>query len=87
VIQVADPLEAKPRLKGDLQLIDCESGEVREITVSPGLLEAYTREHEKYCTELADYCAAKQVGFFRADTQVPFDDLVLRIFRKGGFLR
>ena len=86
-IQVVDPAEMRPRLKGDLQLIDCETGEIREITVSQGLLAAYIREHERYCQELAEFCTAKQVPLFRAETSVPFDELILRIFRKGGFLR
>jgi uncharacterized protein (DUF58 family) len=86
-LQIVDPREMRPRLKGDLQLIDCETGEVREVTVSPKVLEAYTREHERFCQDLSEYCTAKQVDLFRAETTVPFDDLVLRIFRKGGFLR
>jgi uncharacterized protein (DUF58 family) len=86
-IQLHDPAEARPRIKGDLQLIDCETGEVREVTVSAGLLEAYAREHERYLKELADHCTTKQVPHFLADTSVPFDELVLKIFRRGGFLR
>jgi uncharacterized protein (DUF58 family) len=86
-IQVLDPAESRPSLKGDLQLIDCETGELRDVTVSQRLLQAYIKEHERYCAELAEYCTSKQVPFFRTDTSVPFDDLVLQIFRKGGFLR
>jgi uncharacterized protein (DUF58 family) len=86
-IQIVDPGEVRPRLKGDLQLIDCETGEVREITISASLLDAYAREHERYCQELNEYCTSKQVPLFRADTSLPFDELVLKIFRKGGFLR
>lgn len=86
-IQVVDPREVRPQLKGDLQLIDCETGEIREVTVSQSLLEAYVREHERFCKELEEHCTAKQIDLFRAETTVPFDDLILKIFRKGGFLR
>ncbi|MCC6749807.1 MAG: DUF58 domain-containing protein [Deltaproteobacteria bacterium] len=87
VIHLHDPREARPSLVGDLQLIDCETGEVRELTVSPRLLKAYAAEYERYCAELQEHCTKKQIPFFRADTQLPFDDLVLRIFRRGGFLK
>ena len=87
VLQVYDPKEAAPNLHGDLALVDCETGELREVTVSKALLEAYTREHERYCKELEDFCTARAVPFFRTHTGIPFDDLVLRIFRVGGFLR
>ncbi len=87
VLQVYDQREAAPNLAGDLALVDCETGELREVTVSKALLEAYTREHEKYCKELEDFCTARAVPFFRTHTALPFDELVLRIFRSGGFLR
>jgi uncharacterized protein (DUF58 family) len=87
VLQVYDQREAAPNLAGDLALVDCETGELREVTVSKSLLEAYTREHERYCKELESFCTARAVPFFRTHTGVPFDELVLRIFRAGGFLR
>ncbi|MEZ4400525.1 MAG: DUF58 domain-containing protein [Kofleriaceae bacterium] len=87
VLQVYDQKEAAPNLHGDLALVDCETGELREVTVSKALLDAYTREHEKYCKELEDFCTARAVPFFRTHTGIPFDELVLRIFRSGGFLR
>jgi uncharacterized protein (DUF58 family) len=87
VLQVYDQREASPTLHGDLTLVDCETGELKEVTVSRSLLEAYKLEHEKYCAELNQFCTARAIPYFRTHTQVPFDELVLRIFRKGGFLR
>ena len=52
VLQVVDQREATPKLHGDVALFDCETGDTKEVTVSKSLLEAYEREHEKYCKEL-----------------------------------
>src|SRR5690606_35676504 len=87
VLQVFDRKEAYPALHGDLTLIDCETGEAKEVTISRALLEAYTREHERFCDELNGYCTARAFPYFRTHTRVPFDELVLKIFRQGGFLR
>ena len=87
VLQVYDRREAEPQLHGDLALVDCETGDTREVTVSRSLLEAYQREHEKYCQELEAYCTKYAMPFFRTHTSIPFDELVLKIFRSGGFLR
>ncbi len=87
VMQVYDQREANPLLHGDLTLIDCETGEAKDVTISRSLLEAYRREHDRYMGELADFCTARAIPYFRTDTRVPFDELVLRIFRSGGFLR
>ena len=87
VLQVYDLREASPKLHGDLALVDCETGDTREVTVSRSLLEAYQREHERYCKELEAYCTKYAMAFFRTHTAIPFDQLVLKIFRSGGFLR
>jgi uncharacterized protein (DUF58 family) len=87
VIQVFDEKEANPPLHGDLTLVDCETGEPREVTISASLLAAYRKEHEKYCRDLEQYCTARAIPYFRTTTAVPFDDLVLTIFRRGGFLK
>jgi uncharacterized protein (DUF58 family) len=87
VLQCYDLREASPKLHGDLALVDCETGDIKEVTVSKSLLEAYEREHEKYCKELETYCTKYALPFFRTHTAIPFDELVLKIFRAGGFLR
>jgi len=87
VLQVYDQREANPQLHGDLALVDCETGDTREVTVSRALLEAYQREHERYCKELEAYCTRYAMAFFRTHTAIAFDQLVLKIFRSGGFLR
>jgi uncharacterized protein (DUF58 family) len=87
VLQVYDQREASPELHGDLTLVDCETGDAREVTVSKSLLEAYRREHDRYCAELEQFCTARATPFFRTHTGIPFDELVLKIFRAGGFLR
>jgi uncharacterized protein (DUF58 family) len=87
VLQCYDVREASPKLHGDLALVDCETGDTREVTVSKSLLEAYEREHEAYCKELEAYCTKYAMPFFRTHTSIPFDELVLKIFRSGGFLR
>jgi len=87
VLQVYDHREAEPQLHGDLALVDCETGDTREVTVSRALLEQYTKAHEAYCQELEAYCTKYAMPFFRTVTSIPFDELVLKIFRSGGFLR
>jgi len=37
--------------------------------------------------EVQRFCTSKQVAYFRADVNTPFDELILRVFRRGGFLR
>ncbi len=87
IIQVYDKHEARPDLMGDLHLIDCETGEERQVTVSPGLLRKYAAEHRRYRKELTEFCTSAAMPFFSTHTELPFQELVLQIFRMGGFVK
>jgi len=87
VLHVVDQNEAKPELKGDVRLYDCETGEEREVTVTDSLLEDMARAFSDYQKNIERFCTSRQVPYFAADIGIPFDELVLRVFRRGGFLR
>jgi uncharacterized protein (DUF58 family) len=89
-LQVVDPGEADPRatgLRGDVSLVDCEGTLARDVTLSPRVLQAYAEAHERFCQHLEARCRSRGIPYFRATTDVEFDDLVLRVFRLGGVLR
>jgi len=87
VLHLVDTHDARPDLKGDVRVYDCETGEEREVTVTAKVLEQYGRAYEQYLEEVQRFCTSRQVSYFRADTTIPFDELILRVFRRGGFLR
>ncbi len=87
VIHLIDPGEARPDLKGDVRIYDCETGEEREVTVTQKLLERMERAWNEYLVDVERFCTTRQVPYFKADVNTPFDELVLSVFRRGGFLR
>jgi uncharacterized protein (DUF58 family) len=87
VIQITDEAELDPELSGDIQILDCETGAAHDVTVTPELLARYRRAHVEFCGRIRDFCRARHVPYFLAPVQVPFDELVLRIFREGGLVR
>lgn len=87
VLHLVDPADGKPSLRGDVRIYDCETGDERDVTVTAKTLERYGAAYEAYLGEVSRYCTSRQVSYFRADVNVPFDELILRVFRRGGFLR
>ena len=87
VVHVVDPADAHPKLQGDVLVYDCETGDEREVTVTSAVLERYAKAYEGYLADVERFAATKQVPYVRADVTVPFDEMVLRVFRRGGFLR
>jgi uncharacterized protein (DUF58 family) len=87
VIHLFDDDEMNPSLRGDLSMVDCETGDVREITITPRILKRYKELHDQFCERLEGFCKKRSVSYFRTPIQVPYDEVVLRIFRSGGFLK
>jgi uncharacterized protein (DUF58 family) len=87
VVELVDPAEARPALKGDVRIYDCETGEERELTITDTMLDKMQQAALDYRSNIERFCAQKQVPYFPADVNTPFDELVLRVFRRGGFLR
>jgi uncharacterized protein (DUF58 family) len=87
VVHVVDPAEARPKLHGDVLVYDCETGDEREVTVTAKVLERFAQAHAQYLADIERFCATHQVPYVAAGVDVAFDELILRVFRRGGFLR
>lgn len=84
VIHVTDAREADPGLLGDLTLVDMESGDAREVTVTPALVARYREAHRAWRGEIDAFCRSRQIPYVTADVTGAFDDQVLEFFRVLG---
>ncbi|MEM6958902.1 MAG: DUF58 domain-containing protein, partial [Myxococcota bacterium] len=87
VLQLFDPAELDPPLNGDVRLVDYETGDFREVTVTQRVLDRYREAHAEYRQRIADFCGQKQVAYHALSTDVPFDDAILTVLRAGGLVR
>lgn len=85
-IQLVDEAELQTELRGDIELIDHETGEALTTTLTPRLMQAYREAFEQFCEDIEQFCLKSEITLFRAPIQIPFEDLILDIFRKRGFL-
>ncbi len=87
IVHVVDPADGRPNLQGDVLVYDCETGDEREVTVTAKVLERFAQAYATYLATVERFCATHQVPYVAASVDVPFDELILRVFRRGGFLR
>lgn len=87
VVQLVDERELSPNLRGDILLVDVETQATKEITLTPRLLEKYRAAHAAFSSELESHCKARQIAYYQASVQAPFDELVVAMLRTGGFLK
>jgi uncharacterized protein (DUF58 family) len=86
VVQIYDRSEAEPVLKGDVELYDVETGAIQKVTITERNLRQYRRIFADFLESVRRYCNTYGIGGTRSTTDVPFDELLLRMMRAAGAL-
>lgn len=86
VVHVTSARDRDPGAFGDVRFVDSETGELREIDVTPALAAAYARAWATHTADLERFCGRYDISYIRADAERPFEEIVLRAFRQGRFL-
>jgi uncharacterized protein (DUF58 family) len=86
VVHVASARDRDPGAFGELRFVDAETGELREVDVTPRLASAYVRAWEAHAADLSQFCGRYDIGYVRADAERPFEEIILKAFRQGRFL-
>ncbi len=87
LLHVLDPTEITPELNGDVRLIDSETGEPVEVSITPDLLAAYGREFDRWTGGIRDHCLRRGIEYFQIDTALPIESLILSYLRRRKVVR
>ena len=66
--------------------ISLETGERRELEVTPAALARYARALRAHFDQLRATLRDKQVRMFELDVQQPFDSALIDVLRRGGLV-
>ena len=82
-----DPALEQPRgLLGDLRLLSVESGNSREVTITPNLIARYRARRTRYQAALAALCGTHGLRLLAARTDESVSEVVLQSLRRGGMV-
>jgi uncharacterized protein (DUF58 family) len=84
LIQILSDEELHPRLSGNLEIVDSETGRRRRIGATPQALLEYERRVERWRTGLADECRALGVRYVPLVTDRPIESVLLSDLRRYG---
>jgi len=87
VIHLTDPAEYTPTARGDVDLVDAETGERFSMTITPKVQKQLKEAFDNFCLEIEAYCSRRRMLYIKTPIDVALDDIVLKIFRQGGFLK
>ena len=86
VAHVASQRDRDPGAFGDVRFVDMETGDLRDVDVTPRLSAAYQAAWASHAADLESFCGRYEIGYVRADAETPFEDVILKAFRQGRFL-
>ena len=87
LLHVMDPEELEPTLTGDLRLIDSETGEHREVSMSPHVIAQYKAHVTEFCDGLKSTASKYGMDYVRTSTDIPMETVMLQYLRRSGLLR
>jgi uncharacterized protein (DUF58 family) len=88
LVQIHDRREAEPtNMLGDLELFDIETSQGRKVTITEKNLRQYRKLFETFQQSVQRYCNQYGFGCTRTTTEIPFDELILRMMRVAGAVR
>jgi uncharacterized protein (DUF58 family) len=86
VLHLVDARDAAPELFGDVVLVDRETGERREVTVTEAVLRRFREAHERHRKRIHAFAGEKHVPLVTVDVRESWDDVVLGLLRRGGIV-
>jgi uncharacterized protein (DUF58 family) len=86
VVQITAPDEAAPALRGEVTLVDAETGEERAVTVTSAVAEGYRQRFKARQQALERFCHERGIVCVQVASDHPFEDLVLHVLRNAGIL-
>jgi uncharacterized protein (DUF58 family) len=87
IIQIHDRAEADPKLLGDLELFDIETGALQKVTVTERNLRQYREIFDRFQESIQHYGNTYGIGCTRTSTEIAFDELILKMMRVAGAVR
>lgn len=85
LVQLVDPADRSPKLDGDLRLTDCESGQARDLTVTPELLRHYTEAYDHFLHQLTSFATKRRIGLVGMDVTRPVVEQLATVFEGGRY--
>lgn len=86
LVQLARASDRDPDIRGDLRLLDCESGQAENVSVTPAVLASYRAAYDRFQEQLTEFARRRNAGFVRIDVDAPVVPQLAQLFESGALL-
>lgn len=85
LVRVVHPNEESPDLRGELEVVDCETGDVMPLFVDDGVLARYRDAYRAFREALAEVATQRRGGYLEVRTDEPIVPQIATLFRGGVY--
>lgn len=83
LVQLVRPSDGAPALEGDVRLVDCETGIGEDVSITPGVLDAYRKAYDDFQVSLTRFAQTRGAGLLRLDVEQPVVPQLAALFEGG----
>jgi len=87
LVQVFDPREASPDVRGEVELFDMETGQVQRAVVTERILRRYAELYAQWQESISEWCRRHAVPHLRMASNIDRHSAVEQLFRGRGASR
>ncbi|MDF2679199.1 MAG: hypothetical protein K0R47_389 [Brevibacillus sp.] len=87
MVQVLAREELDPKYQGELRLIDSETQQAREVSLTGQLLEEYRKSVRQYQQDLTSFAYGRGISFLGIEAEQSVESIVFQVFRQAGIVR
>lgn len=85
-VHVLAPEELEPSLRGKVRLVDCETGEEKDLYLNAEALREYGDELQRHLAALEAACREAEVGYVRLCSDMPLERAFFATVRRSGLV-
>ena len=86
LVHILAPEELSPAMEGQIRLLDSETGEARDISVTPQMLSQYDKELNSFMNNIREFCSRIGAAYIQVSSAEPIEKIVFEKFTRAGIL-
>lgn len=87
LVHILSQEELAPDYQGELRLVDAETAQTKEVSVTGALMEDYHRSVREYQRQLASFAYGRGISFVAVHPEQPLEAMLFSVFRQAGVIR
>jgi len=85
-LQIIHPEEREPRIEGEIELAEVETGERRRFWFTQRDIRRHAETFDAFVEELSRECASRRIDFMQCGSSEPFEERFLDLLNRGSAL-